>query len=78
MSIFLFFWLRAWPPYRPTNYTLGVGTNKITLAVVDVSHTEPWVINTYTIYITRRGLADNEPPFRPHEPHQVCSLKQVR
>lgn len=63
-------------PTRSTNYTLGVGENRISFLVVDVSHTEPWVINTYTLVIHRLSITHSEPPFDPTFPHQVCSLLQ--
>ncbi|XP_076333251.1 cadherin-like and PC-esterase domain-containing protein 1 isoform X2 [Tachypleus tridentatus] len=63
-------------PSRPTNYTLGVGPNRISFLVVDISHTEPWVVNTYTLLVYRLSVTYNEPPFSPDLPHQVCSLKQ--
>ncbi|XP_076333149.1 cadherin-like and PC-esterase domain-containing protein 1 isoform X1 [Tachypleus tridentatus] len=63
-------------PSRPTNYTLGVGPNKLSFFVVDTSHTEPWVVNTYTLLVYRLPVTHDEPPFSPDFPHQVCSLKQ--
>lgn len=63
---------------RSTNYTLGVGENRISFLVVDISHTEPWVINTYTLVIHRLAITHGELPFDPTFPHQVCSLHQVR
>ncbi|XP_071525533.1 uncharacterized protein [Panulirus ornatus] len=62
-------------PSNLVNYTLGLGENRIPIAVVDIAHSEPWTLNTYTIHLTRR------PPPVPHpdittEPHQVCVLKQ--
>ncbi|XP_066979373.1 cadherin-like and PC-esterase domain-containing protein 1 [Macrobrachium rosenbergii] len=62
-------------PSTLVNYTLGLGDNRVNIAVVDIGHSEPWTLNTYTIHITRR------PPPRPlpdvtTRPHQVCALKQ--
>lgn len=59
---------------RPANYTLGVGTNRVTLVVVDVTHPEPLVVNTYIVHIHRRTLLGTE--FNKDHPHSVCSLKQ--
>ncbi|GFY66242.1 cadherin-like and PC-esterase domain-containing protein 1 [Trichonephila inaurata madagascariensis] len=61
---------------RTTNYTLGVGENRISFLVVDITHTEPWVINTYTLVVHRLTITHGEPPFDPSIPHQVCSLHQ--
>ncbi|CAG2162722.1 unnamed protein product [Oppiella nova] len=61
---------------RTTNYTLGIGVNKISLVVVDISHTEPWVINTYTLIINRVPVTHNVPEFRAQLPHRVCSFTQ--
>ncbi|GFQ98804.1 cadherin-like and PC-esterase domain-containing protein 1 [Trichonephila clavata] len=63
-------------PTRTTNYTLGVGENRISFLVVDITHTEPWVINTYTLVVHRLTITHGEPPFDPSIPHQVCSLHQ--
>jgi hypothetical protein len=63
--------------HRTTNYTLGIGVNKISFVVVDISHTEPWVINTYTLIINRLPIAHNMPQFRASLPHHVCSFTQV-
>ena len=62
---------------RVTNYTLGIGVNKISFVVVDISHTEPWVINTYTLVINRVPISHNVPQFRAQLPHRVCSFTQV-
>lgn len=62
---------------RPTNYSLGVGVNKIRLVVVDISHTQPWVINVYTLSIERSDIFAKEPKFNPSIEHEICSLKQV-
>ncbi|GAB1602319.1 cadherin-like and PC-esterase domain-containing protein 1 [Argonauta hians] len=59
---------------RAINYTLGIGTNRITIAVVDVTYTEPLAVNTYTIIIHRKQLQNEE--FSPDINHVVCSLKQ--
>ncbi|XP_054163074.1 cadherin-like and PC-esterase domain-containing protein 1 [Oppia nitens] len=61
---------------RATNYTLGIGVNKISLVVIDISHTEPWVINTYTILINRVPLSHKVPDFAAQLPHRVCSFTQ--
>ncbi|XP_068243038.1 cadherin-like and PC-esterase domain-containing protein 1 isoform X2 [Palaemon carinicauda] len=62
-------------PSTLVNYTLGLGENRVSIAVVDIGHSEPWTLNSYTVHITRR------PPPRPSpdittRPHQVCALKQ--
>ncbi|KAG8171187.1 hypothetical protein JTE90_016083, partial [Oedothorax gibbosus] len=63
-------------PTRTTNYTLGVGENRIVFLVVDITHTEPWVVNTYTLTVHRLSVDHHEPPFDPIAQHQVCSLHQ--
>ncbi|XP_035676867.1 cadherin-like and PC-esterase domain-containing protein 1 isoform X2 [Branchiostoma floridae] len=61
---------------RPANYSLGLGENRINFLVVDLTHTEPWVINTYTLHVYRERLTDTEPAFNPRVPHQVCTMTQ--
>nr|XP_006821655.1 PREDICTED: cadherin-like and PC-esterase domain-containing protein 1-like [Saccoglossus kowalevskii] len=63
-------------PTRAANYTLGIGENRVSMHVVDVTHTEPWVINTYTVYVYRKKIYEDEGVFNPELPHQVCSLIQ--
>lgn len=63
-------------PTSATNYTLGVGENKIFLLVIDISHSKPWLVSTYTLTIYRLPLVHGEAPFDPSESHQVCSLLQ--
>lgn len=67
-------------PVRPTSYTLGLGFNKISLVVVDISHTVPWLLTTYTLNIFRneRSKEEKKGKFRSViNKLQVCSLKQV-
>lgn len=61
---------------RPSNVSLGVGTNRLTIMVVDVSRPEPWVINTYTVVMERLTADHSCPAFTDDQPHQVCSLAQ--
>uniref|UniRef100_T1KKD3 Uncharacterized protein n=2 Tax=Tetranychus urticae TaxID=32264 RepID=T1KKD3_TETUR len=61
-------------PSRPTNYTLGLGINKVALVVVDVSQAEPMVINTYNVYINRLPLTSLK--LEPTKMHKVCHLNQ--
>ncbi|XP_077979695.1 cadherin-like and PC-esterase domain-containing protein 1 [Glandiceps talaboti] len=63
-------------PPRPVNYTLGIGNNRVSMHVVDVTHSEPWVINTYTVNVYRKKLSEDVGVFNPELPHQVCSLIQ--
>ncbi|ESO98523.1 hypothetical protein LOTGIDRAFT_174209 [Lottia gigantea] len=58
-----------------SNITLGIGENKIWIFIVDTSHSDTWVVNTYTILITRHG-PDIPQPFIPTQYYQICSLKQ--
>ncbi|XP_023235380.1 uncharacterized protein LOC111634775 [Centruroides sculpturatus] len=64
-------------PASATNYTLGVGENKIYLLVIDISHSKPWLVSTYTLTVYRLPLVHGEAPFDPSESHQVCSLIQA-
>lgn len=57
--------------------TLGVGENRIIFMVVDISHTEPWTVNSYSLVILRLPVTHGEEDFDPTMDHQVCSLKQV-
>ncbi|CAL4103397.1 unnamed protein product, partial [Meganyctiphanes norvegica] len=57
------------------NTTLGLGDNRVSLSVVDIGHSEPWTLNTYTIHIRRRPPSVPSPPIT-HQQHQVCHLKQ--
>ncbi|XP_071961477.1 cadherin-like and PC-esterase domain-containing protein 1 [Antedon mediterranea] len=61
---------------RPANYSIGIGDNRVNLLVVDITHTEPWVINTYVVHVYREGLSEHEQEFKDDEAHQVCSLIQ--
>ncbi|XP_070191938.1 cadherin-like and PC-esterase domain-containing protein 1 [Littorina saxatilis] len=58
------------------NFTLGVGVNTLRIFVVDTTHDEPWVVNTYTLTVTRLDADHGLGAFRPGVPHVVCSLKQ--
>ncbi|XP_042214337.1 uncharacterized protein LOC121860980 isoform X1 [Homarus americanus] len=62
-------------PSTLVNYTLGLGENRVPLAVVDIGHSEPWTLNTYTIHLTRRPPPVPSPDVTSL-PHQVCGLKQ--
>ncbi|KAI0234441.1 Cadherin-like and PC-esterase domain-containing protein 1 [Lamellibrachia satsuma] len=61
---------------RPSNVSLGVGANRLTIVIVDVRHAEPWVISTYTLVIERLTAGHACPAFTEDRPHQVCSLIQ--
>ena len=67
---------------RPSSYTLGLGLNKITLVVVDITHTEPWILTTYTLNIYRNERSNDVEKKRKFRSEinqiQVCSLKQVK
>ena len=62
--------------FRPSNYTLGVGNNHVDVHVVDVTHTEPWIINTYVLHIYRDSLAEKHIHTDPHS-LKPCRLIQV-
>ena len=64
-------------PSKPSNYTLGLGTNSIVLHVVDVSHSTPWILCTYTLHVYREEPGKQLGTFHSQQPHSVCSLKQV-
>ncbi|XP_071784213.1 cadherin-like and PC-esterase domain-containing protein 1 [Asterias amurensis] len=61
---------------RPTNYTLGTGENRINMLVVDITHSEPWVMNTYTVTVYRKSIMEDELAFVGNKNYQVCSLVQ--
>ena len=63
--------------FRPSNFTLGLGNNKISIVVVDVRHTEPWAINVYTVSIYRQQVGEGLLSADQGHPHTVCSLIQV-
>jgi len=63
-------------PRYPANYSLGLGTNKIIIKVVDVSHSEPWVLSSYTVVIYREYLGEGRLVSNTKQEHVVCSLKQ--
>jgi len=63
--------------YRLSNYTLGLGLNRVPLVVVDLMHSEPWTVNTYTLNIYRLRPGFQEQDFDASQPHQVCYLEQV-
>ena len=46
--------------------------------VVDVTHTEPWIINTYVIHIYREGLAEKSNGLDNVESLKACYLSQVK
>ncbi|KAK8752902.1 hypothetical protein OTU49_008200, partial [Cherax quadricarinatus] len=62
-------------PSTLVNYTLGLGENRLVLAVVDIGHSEPWTLNTYTLHLTRLPPPVPTPDLTLHT-HQVCALKQ--
>ncbi|XP_067684798.1 cadherin-like and PC-esterase domain-containing protein 1 [Haliotis asinina] len=61
---------------REANVILGIGENRISIYVVDMSHADAWVLNTYTLIIERQGPDYQQASFLPGLPHQVCSLTQ--
>lgn len=61
---------------RSANFTLGLGSNTLRVFVVDTTHEEPWVLNTYTITVVRREADYGLGPLLPGLSHVVCSLKQ--
>ena len=63
---------------RSTNLTLGLGVNTLRIFVVDRTHDEPWVVNTYTLSVRRLEADHGLGLFRPGISHIVCSVKQVR
>lgn len=60
---------------RPSNYTLGLGYNQIKILVVDVTHTDPWILNTYTLNIYREMHDSN---YNTEGIYYDCVLRQVR
>ncbi|XP_069174799.1 cadherin-like and PC-esterase domain-containing protein 1 [Procambarus clarkii] len=62
-------------PSTLVNHTLGLGENRVVLAVVDIGHSEPWTLNTYTLHLTRRPPPIPSPDITMNT-HQICALKQ--
>ncbi|XP_072174301.1 cadherin-like and PC-esterase domain-containing protein 1 [Diadema setosum] len=60
---------------RPANFTLGLGHNRINILVVDMTHSEPWVLNTYTLHI-HRAPRSNPSLLATDQEHEVCTLVQ--
>ena len=58
-------------------YTLGIGLNKINLLIVDISQSEPSVINIYTINVKKESFKDTNQTFIQSDHYMICSLKQV-
>lgn len=63
-------------PSGVTNYTIGVGLNRVQLHVVDPLHSEPWILNTYTLNIYRQPPGELVAKFDAKASHQVCLLRQ--
>lgn len=42
-------------PSGHINYTLGLGQNYLSLFVVDITHSELWIVNTYSIFVHRKN-----------------------
>lgn len=62
---------------RPSNWSLNVGSNVLRYYIVDLSHTDIWVLSQYIVQIVREDLTASEAEFDPSSSHQVCSLVQV-
>ena len=63
---------------RPSNFTLGLGSNRVTIHVVDVTHTEPWILNTYNLYIHREQPGEGPTGGGGAGVQRVCQIIQVR
>ncbi|XP_063846462.1 uncharacterized protein LOC135092138 [Scylla paramamosain] len=66
-------------PSTLVNYTLGLGENRVVVAVVEIGHSEPWTLNTYTLHLTRLPPPPPPPqvkPALPATPREVCALRQ--
>ena len=71
---------------RPGTFTLGLGVNTIHILLVDMTHTEPWVLITVTLHITRLTipvpdslalqLEASNPGTIVQPPHQQISSQQ--
>jgi len=63
--------------FNQVNWTLSVGDTTVQWLLLDTNQNQPWVINQYTIVITRQPLPLLELPFTESQPHKVCALTQV-
>jgi len=63
--------------FNQVNWTLSVGDTTVQWLLLDTNQNQPWVINQYTIIITRQPLSLLELPFTVSQPHKVCALTQV-
>ncbi|XP_013411217.1 cadherin-like and PC-esterase domain-containing protein 1 [Lingula anatina] len=63
-------------PSRPMNYTLGIGSNRVTFHVVDIGHSEPWVINSYTLTIYRESRSERVQESKMGDQQAACQLQQ--
>lgn len=63
--------------YNHVNWTFGVGDTTIRWLLLDSGHNQPWVINQYSITVTRQILSLYEPVFTMNHSHKVCALTQV-
>ncbi|XP_011666679.1 cadherin-like and PC-esterase domain-containing protein 1 isoform X1 [Strongylocentrotus purpuratus] len=61
---------------RPVNFTLGLGNNRINIYVVDITHSKPWVLDEYTVYIRRHHYRTSFTFIGLEERQAVCTLVQ--
>ncbi|XP_065890316.1 cadherin-like and PC-esterase domain-containing protein 1 isoform X2 [Dysidea avara] len=62
--------------FNQVNWTLSVGDTTVQWLLLDTNQNQPWVINQYTIIITRQSLSLFELHFTTSQPHKVCALTQ--
>ncbi|XP_041457826.1 cadherin-like and PC-esterase domain-containing protein 1 isoform X1 [Lytechinus variegatus] len=61
---------------RPVNFTVGLGKNRISIFVVDITHSTPWVLGEYTLYIQRHHYRTNLISLDVEDRQAVCTLVQ--
>lgn len=63
--------------YNHVNWTFGIGDTSVHWLLLDSSHSQPWVMNQYSITVTRQSLFLYEPVFTMNQSHKVCTVTQV-
>ena len=57
----------------PADQALGIGWTGVSILIVDLSHTDPWVTGTYVIWVYRDSQ-DNQTQLKAQ---RACGLVQV-
>lgn len=62
--------------YNHVNWTFGIGDTSVHWLLLDSSHSQPWVMNQYSITVTRQSLFLYELVFTMNQSHKVCTVTQ--